>query len=140
VLVAHFADERSWLVFPEVRSVLGTLRDSGLKLAVVSNWDSTLPSLLSRLGLAVYFDTVVVSALVGCSKPSRAIFEEALHRMNVLPKEALHVGDNVQEDYFGALGAGLDALLVDRSGRVAEGVATVRSLAEIPRRIGKDRA
>jgi len=134
-LVAHFAEERHWALYPETRSVLGALRASGLKLAVVSNWDSTLPSLLARLGLAEAVDAVVVSSLVGVSKPARGIFDEAVRRVGVAHAEALHVGDSLTDDYYGAREAGLSALLLDRRGRASFDVETIGSLAELPARL-----
>ncbi len=134
-LVAHFAEERHWAVYPETRPVLRALRGAGLRLAVVSNWDSTLPSLLARLGLAGEVDTVVVSALVGVSKPARGIFDEAVRRAEVAHAEALHVGDSLTDDYHGAREAGLAALLLDRRRRARAGVEAIASLDEVPDRV-----
>jgi putative hydrolase of the HAD superfamily len=134
-LIAHFREELHWTLYPEVPEVLAALRAMGLKLVVVSNWDSTLPSLLERLGLADAFDDVIVSAVVGVSKPHRGIFEEALRRSAVAPGAALHVGDSLIDDYDGARAAGLQALLVDRAGRHGPEVESIASLAELPVRI-----
>jgi putative hydrolase of the HAD superfamily len=134
-LVAHFGAERHWALYPETLSVLGALRAAGLRLVIVSNWDSTLPSLLERLGLAAAVDDVVVSALFGVSKPARGIFDEAVRRAGVTHAEALHVGDSLTDDYHGARDAGLSSLLLDRRGRVREGVEAISSLDEVPRRV-----
>lgn len=130
-LVAHFARPESWSLYPEVLEVLEALRSHGMKLLVVSNWDSSLPSLLDRLDLTRRFDAVVVSALVGASKPAREIFETALEAAGVAAHEALHVGDSPSEDYEGARNAGLPALLLDRAGVAGGGFETIRSLQEI---------
>jgi len=111
------------------------LRAMGLKLFVVSNWDSSLPSLLARLGIGDAFDDVIVSAVVGASKPDRGIFAEALRRTGVAPGAALHVGDSLVDDYHGARAAGLHALLVDRAGRHGPEVESIASLVELPVRI-----
>jgi putative hydrolase of the HAD superfamily len=134
-LVAHFGSELNWTVYPETFAVLAALRAAGLKLVVVSNWDSTLPSLLLRLGLDAAVDEVVVSALVGVSKPGRAIFDEAVRRAGVAHAEVLHVGDSLTDDYHGARDAGLASLLLDRRGRAREGIDAIASLEEIPRRV-----
>jgi putative hydrolase of the HAD superfamily len=134
-LIAHFRQELHWTLYPEVPGVLAALRAMGLKLVVVSNWDSTLPSLLARLGLGDAFDDVLASAVVGASKPDRGIFDEALRRAGVAPGAALHVGDSLVDDYHGARAAGLHALLVDRAGRAPEGYETIRSLSELPPRV-----
>jgi putative hydrolase of the HAD superfamily len=134
-LVAHFGAEAHWAVYPETRPVLAALRDAGLRLVIVSNWDSTLPSLLGRLGLAEAVDEVVVSALVGVSKPARGIFDEAVRRAGVAHDEALHVGDSLSDDYHGARDAGLSSLLLDRRGRAWEGVEAISSLDEVLSRV-----
>ena len=131
-LVAHFREDKHWRVYPETREVLSALRGAGMTLLVVSNWDSTLPRLLERLELLPFFDGVLVSAVFGASKPSRAIFDEAVRRAGVAHQDALHVGDSLVDDYHGARAAGLHALLVDRAGRVPEGFETIRSLSELP--------
>jgi len=132
-LVAHFREEKYWRVYPETHEVLAALRGAGMTLLVVSNWDSTLPGLLERLGLLPFFDGVVVSAVVGASKPSRAIFDEAVRLAGVAHANALHVGDSLVDDYHGARAAGLRALLLDRRGRHhPPEVESIASLAELP--------
>lgn len=134
-LIAHFREDKHWKVYPETREVLSALRGAGMTLLVVSNWDSTLPRLLERLELAPFFDGVVVSAVFGASKPSRAIFDEAVRRAGVPHADVLHVGDSLVDDYHGARAAGLHALLVDRAGRAPEGSEAIRSLSELPSRV-----
>lgn len=134
-LVAHFREELHWTLYPEVPEVLAALRARQVRLVVVSNWDSSLPSLLERLGIRDSFDDVVVSAVVGVSKPDRGIFDEAIRRAGVAPGAALHVGDSLTDDYHGARGAGLRALLVDRGGRRPPNVESIASLAELPGRL-----
>ena len=134
-LIAHFREDKHWKVYPETREVLSALRGAGMTLLVVSNWDSTLPRLLERLELAPFFDGVVVSAVFGASKPSRAIFDEAVRRAGVPHADVLHVGDSLIDDYHGARAAGLHALLVDRAGRAPEGSEAIRSLSELPPRV-----
>lgn len=130
-LIEHFAHPESWSLYPEVLEVLAALRERGLKLLVVSNWDSRLPYLLDRLDLTRHFDAVVVSAVVGASKPAREIFDAALEAAGVAAHEALHVGDSPTEDYEGARNAGLPALLLDRAGVAQGGFESIRSLQEI---------
>lgn len=136
-LVRHFRNAAHWRVYPEVAEVLTTLRREGLTLLVVSNWDSSLPPLLQQLGLTPFFDDIVVSTLVGASKPSREIFEIALRRAGVTAGEALHVGDSLHDDYHGARSAGLAALLVDRAhrGPRGDGVEAVGSLSGVVERV-----
>lgn len=122
-LYAHYASAPAWRVYPEVPGVLAALRDRGLPLAVVSNFDSRLSPLLDALGLAAFFDAVVCSGETGAAKPDGAIFAYALATLGVEALEALHVGDNREADYDGARAAGIEALLVDRRLTVRRGDA-----------------
>ena len=120
-LYAHYASAQAWRVYPEVPGVLAALRERGLKLAVVSNFDSRLPPLLDALGLAPHFDAVVCSSAAGAAKPDRAIFVHALGALGVEASQALHVGDSRVADYHGARAAGIEALLVDRESTAPRG-------------------
>jgi putative hydrolase of the HAD superfamily len=123
-----FAAPDLWHVFPEVREVLTTMRSRGLRLAVISNWDSRLPALLDSLELREFFDDVLVSAIEGVEKPAPAIFQRAIARAGVSVGESLHVGDSPLDDYRGAESAGMRALLVDRAGIFGEGYDRVADL------------
>ena len=115
-LFERFAHAECWKVYPEVFDTLAALEGRGLKMAVVSNWDSRLPALLRELGLRRYFGPLVVSALEQVEKPDPRIFRLAARRGGVPPAEVLHVGDRQREDVQGAIRAGLAGLGIDRSG------------------------
>jgi putative hydrolase of the HAD superfamily len=123
-----FAEPSLWHVYPDVLGALEWLRDRGLRLAVVSNWDSRLPALLAGLGLTRFFDAVLVSALEGVEKPSPVIFERAAARLQVPVGACLHVGDSPLDDYRGATSAGLDAVLIDREGLFGNGYRRISNL------------
>ncbi len=112
--------------YPDAAPALAGLRERGLSLVCVSNWDASLPEVLRRCGLEGSLDAVVTSAGVGVAKPDPAIFGAALELAGCEPGEALHVGDTESEDVAGAQAAGIPALLIDRRGG-----GQVASLAEI---------
>jgi putative hydrolase of the HAD superfamily len=91
---------------PGALETLAALRDRGLELAVVSNWDIGLAEHLDRLGAGRLFSAVVTSAEAGAAKPEPAAFLIALGRLGVEPGRALHVGDE-DEDEQGAARAGM---------------------------------
>jgi putative hydrolase of the HAD superfamily len=130
-LVRHFLDPRSWAVYPDAPPTLRALRARGLPLAVVSNWDSSLPDLLSAHGLTEMFAALFVSAREGTGKPAPEIFARACRRLSVSPAEALHVGDSPEEDFHAARAAGLTAVLLDREGRHPRIEPRVSSLSQI---------
>ncbi|ANM30232.1 hypothetical protein ABI59_12550 [Acidobacteria bacterium Mor1] len=109
-----FRRREAWEVFPDVRPALDALRELGLRLAVVSNWDSRLPEVLELLELAPYFETVAVSHTEGVEKPAPGLFHVALERLGVPADAAIHVGDREDQDVAGARAAGVEVLLLDR--------------------------
>jgi putative hydrolase of the HAD superfamily len=113
---------------------LGRLREAGMRLAVVSNWDASLHEMLDRTGLRPHVDVVVSSVEVGFAKPHPGPFQAALAHMGLVPRDALHVGDSVEEDVAGALAAGVTPVLVDRDGSAAapDGVRLIRALTDLP--------
>ena len=119
-------------VFPEVAETLRSLRERGLKLAVISNWQSGLRHFCSELGIASHFDHILSSADVGIEKPDPRIFLEASALLGVPPERILHVGDTHLDDYVGGESAGLRVALLDRPGTSASGATQViRSLTEV---------
>jgi putative hydrolase of the HAD superfamily len=118
--------------FPDAEPALLAARARGQRLVVVSNWDISLQAVLDRLGLAPLLDGIVTSAQAGARKPSPAIFELALATAQVRQRDAIHVGDSIEEDVAGALGAGIEPVLIHRDGRPGPaGVRTIASLAEL---------
>lgn len=125
--------------YPDVVPALVWARARGLALVVVSNWDSSLPEVLDRVGVGAYLDGVITSATAGAAKPDPAIFRSALALAGVPARQALHVGDSLAQDVAGAQAAGVRAVWLDRT---AAGVAhepanaptaTISSLSELSR-------
>jgi putative hydrolase of the HAD superfamily len=114
--------------YPDAAPALRELRSRGLKLVVASNWDCSLPQVLSDAGLLELVDGVVASADVGADKPAAPVFESALELAGCEAWEAVHVGDSPSNDVAGARAAGLRAVLIDRAG----GQGDIASLADLP--------
>jgi len=91
-------------------ALLESLRERGLKLALVSNTASPqwlLEPILERQGIAGRVDAIVLSSEVGKRKPHPAIFERALRELEVESSEALFVGDRLGADVLGASRVGM---------------------------------
>jgi len=97
-----FLDAIAFEPMPGAPAALERLRAHGLALAVVSNWDETLPERLAGF----HVDAVVSSGEAGAPKPDPAIFRLALERLGVRAERALHVGDSPADEQ-GAHRAGL---------------------------------
>ena len=121
--------------FPDAAPALRELRSGGLRLVAASNWDSSLPEVLERTGLAPLLDGVVSSAAAGAAKPDARLFEAALELAGVAPADALHVGDRPDNDVEGAHALGMRAVLIARDGHgtpATPGVSVISTLAELP--------
>ena len=99
---------------PDAIPVLNALKP-GRTLALISNFDHPphVQLLLSELGLAPFFDAIVISGEVGFKKPDPRIFSPALRQTGLAPSEVAYVGDT-DDDMAGARAAGLSPIRVVR--------------------------
>lgn len=122
-----------WNVVPEgVVEHLRELAATGVAIAVVSNSDGTIESVLRRCEIP--FDIVIDSAVVGYAKPQPEIFGFALEKLNVAPENAVHVGDTAWADVDGAHAAFVRPLHLDPYGDCPDPPGHhehVRSLADV---------
>jgi 5'-nucleotidase len=92
--------------------------------------------MLRAAGVAELFDVIVVSDEIGWRKPRPEIFEAALERLGVAPREALFVGDRADIDVVGAQRMGMAVAWVNRDRTpLPTGIAPpdyeIRDLAEL---------
>jgi putative hydrolase of the HAD superfamily len=112
-----FADPRHWVLYPDTLEVLNRIRQLGIEMGIVSNFDTRLFGVLRGLDIAHLFDSVTISSIAHAAKPSPRIFEVALEKHVMDPQEAWHIGDSLLDDVEGARKAGLTPVLLDRSDR-----------------------
>ena len=102
--------ERDMILHPQTHALLDSLRDRGLKTALVSNTSVPgwlLGPVLERQGLASRLDAAIFSSDVGKRKPAPLIFERALDELGVPAERALFVGDRARQDVRGASEVGM---------------------------------
>ncbi|MDE2932175.1 MAG: HAD-IA family hydrolase [Chloroflexota bacterium] len=129
----HLLDLFALTVFRDAEPTLRLLDQRGLALGVVSNYNALLSAHLADLGLADWFSVMVNSADFGEQKPHPGIYHAAIEELKVSADRVLYVGDDVDNDYFGARQAGLQAVWLNRDGAPAtEGVREIQALTEIP--------
>jgi putative hydrolase of the HAD superfamily len=111
-LYERFSTAGAWSIAPGARESIEWLRGRGIRLGVLSNWDSRLPVLLEDLRLGAIFDFHSISYAVGFEKPHPDAFRHALERAGARSEETLHVGDSLVADILPARGLGIRTLWV----------------------------
>jgi phosphoglycolate phosphatase len=82
-------------LYPNVKEVLTRLRQQGSKLAVVTNKEGRYTDIVLRVhGLTDLFDIVISGDSFPVKKPNPTSVQNCLARWNVLPQQALFVGDS----------------------------------------------
>jgi putative hydrolase of the HAD superfamily len=136
-LFAHFADPGHWVADFEAAPTLQRLKNDGLKLGVISNFDYRLYRILDGLDLTRHFDSITISSEAGHAKPRREVYNAALARAGVSTHEAMHIGDSEHLDFVPAAAIGMAAVLIDRelpqpAPSIEARTARIRSLASVP--------
>lgn len=94
----------------DIHHILDNIREKGYKIGVISNsclYDEVMINCFEKVGLAKYIDIFTFSYYLKVSKPKKEIFQVALSRMNVEPKDAIIIGDNLTSDIEPAQKLGL---------------------------------
>jgi len=88
--------EEEWPdLHPDALRCLSLLKESGLKLALVSNGSRLrVEKELARFGLGQSFETVLFGEKREELKPSPVMIQRALGAMGVEPRDAVYVGDS----------------------------------------------
>nr|KAJ0191045.1 hypothetical protein LSAT_V11C800410810 [Lactuca sativa] len=128
----YYANGDAWHLPTGAYETILILKEAGVKMAVVSNFDTRLRKLLQELNVIDLFDAVIISSEVGFEKPDAKIFETALgmsdysavsfllkgiwivdnvDEINVEASKAVHVGDDEKADKLGAKTVGINCWL-----------------------------
>ena len=110
----HSEDE---VPFEDCGRTLSALQSKGYRLGVIANQVPGAKARLDAWGLGQYFPVVASSAEIGLSKPDPGIFLRALEMANCNPKNAVMVGDRLDNDIRPAKQLGM------RTIRIRKGIA-----------------
>lgn len=92
--------------------VLSRLQEQYALALVTNGGPDTQDPKLDALGIADYFEAVVLAGFDTASKPAPEPFERALGSLDVEPSETVHVGNSLAHDVAGAHAVGLEAVWV----------------------------
>ncbi len=103
---APIREKQKKIVKPNAHTVLRELKEK-YRLGVISNYSASMLDYLHEVNLAEYFETIVISEIVGFEKPDPKIYECFLQEMGCAVSDCLYVGDH-PFDVMGAKRAGMD--------------------------------
>lgn len=125
-------------LYPDTVPALKKLSKNN-KLIVISNATRVFIDFKLKVeNLEKYFTRVFsVTSDFNCSKGESRGYLEVCKRMGIAPNELIHIGDDLQFDYFSARKVGIDAYYLSRSGRKEKipPERQVRDLGEFSRRM-----
>jgi putative hydrolase of the HAD superfamily len=127
----HFARPSAWRCDADAGRVIAELRRRELAVGIASNFDGRLRSVVAGLPAIASVSPLVISSEVGWRKPAGGFFEAVARAVGCEPCEVLHVGDDLANDFEGAVAAGLAAVLFDPLGHASENAGRVRHLARL---------
>ena len=93
------------------------LRSGGYRLALLTNGSAGMQrKKIDRFGLADLFDVVLIEGEVGFGKPDPRVYTRALDALDVAPRDAWMVGDNLEWDVAQPQRQGIYGIWVDARG------------------------
>jgi len=124
-------------LYPDTLPCLEELKRRGLPMGIISQNLDTNEELRNHAlqinHIGDYFSVVATSESMGYDKPDPRLFVEAAKLTGHTPESIVHVGDKIDMDVEGAMAAGMQAILIDRSGTTSRsGPRTISSLSELP--------
>jgi putative hydrolase of the HAD superfamily len=101
------------------------------KKGVLSNFNSTLNDIMTKLFPDIPFNNIIISENENSSKPSLDFYRKCLDRINITPSEILYIGDSIKLDMMPAEEIGFQTLLIDRDNNYPNYKNRIISLDEI---------
>jgi len=143
---SHHDDVKpQWHAFEKTIPTLKALKEKGLGVGLISNWDQTARTVLDQNHISGYLDHIVISSEVKIEKPDERIFLHALEQAKVKAEECLYVGDNYYDDVVGSKKVGMASILINPYQRVgieelSEQVPIIANISELlPTLMGMDK-
>ena len=104
----RFEDE---FLYSDTKECLKRLSEK-YKIGVIANQSLGTEKRLEYFGILRYIDLVIASAEEGVAKPDKRIFEIALNRANCIPKQAIMIGDRIDNDIIPAKEIGMKTIWI----------------------------
>lgn len=126
-------------VEPDIKETLGSLRDMGLKLGILSNTfvnNTALERHMRHFGILDFFSVRLFSYQFRFRKPNKKIFQMAARRIDEPVENIMFVGDRIDKDVQPALKVGMTAVLkqahTNHTKRLPARAYKVQHISELP--------
>ena len=105
-----------------IPELVKNLKKKNYKVALLTNQNAEVHDFLSKkYGLDRLFSEQIVSGKVGIKKPDPRIYEHALRKLNVQPKDTFFIDDKA-ENVVGAKRVGIKGIKFQSVGQVAKSI------------------
>lgn len=100
-------------LYDGVKELLAALAERGGNIYLLSNAQRIFTEYeMNILGIADYFDDILISSSCGVRKPDSRFFELLQKRHGLLPDESIMIGNDLQNDIEGAKQVGLHTFYI----------------------------
>ena len=106
------------ILYPDTLEILQYLHKK-YKIGIISNSKASKKDFIKALkksNLMQYFCGAIVFSSEICKKPCKNIFLKALQKDNIIPNNAIMIGNNYKNDIIGAKNIGINTLYLNRNG------------------------
>lgn len=102
---------------PGAIKVLEEIRQKQIKIGLISNTEHGIveQTLLKKFNIAQFFNLLIFSCELGIRKPASEIFNKLLLELDTKSINAVHVGDRLIDDVWGAKRIGMKAIYLKPS-------------------------
>lgn len=131
-ILVRFEGSDAYSIYPDLVPLLEKLQSLGCIVAIVSNTDPIMFTLMKNLGLDKFFEqNIFLSYDMEVKKPNPLFFKKVLAKLVNTNPELLdgitmdqlenqycyHVGDEMENDMLGAFSANWNGVLIDRANK-----------------------
>ncbi len=131
-------------VEPDIKETLTKLKNSGLKLGIVSNTfvsGDSLEKHMEQVGILDFFELRMYSYEFDFRKPDPRIFKIAAERIGEAPENILFVGDRINMDIRPAIKVGMKAVMktayTNNGKKIPDSAWKINHISELPALIEK---
>lgn len=117
--VVKLLENRPYKLYPDAVEAVPKAKQSGFKTSTVT----TIAYFQFKKAIEPikkYFDFIMTGYEAGCDKTNPKMYRKVLEILNVSPKEAVMIGDDVPTDVILPKKLGINAILLNREGKDVE--------------------